>query len=109
MRVDLTETGCTVTREPGDPRVRKSGWGAAPESHLLYLVQRELRRQGVDIVKRRLQADGHLMGDEGTQYLRARDWSWGLVDDHYAIRDLAAEYRSTGTVWLQRVVLKGGE
>ena len=70
MRVELTPTGCVVTREQGDP-VFYGHRNAAGESRLLYHVKRSLARQGWDFVKKRMCRDGHLV-DDLQQYLRER-------------------------------------
>lgn len=71
MKVELKEHVCVVTREPGDPRFTGDG-NAAGESRLLYHVLLELKKQGHDVIKKRMGKDGHLV-DDCQQYVRTRN------------------------------------
>lgn len=79
--LDLTRASGTVTihREPSDPRYRT-------EHTLLYHVRNVLRAQGHDVIKRRMSADGHLMGDDTLPYLRERRGRWAIYDQSWQIR-----------------------
>jgi len=73
MKLDLQEATLTVTREPGDPGYRpmsEGAWGA-PESRLLYHIKKRLNGQGMDLIKKRMWKDGHMVDTE-QQYLRTR-------------------------------------
>lgn len=72
MKVELGEHSCTVTREPGDPRIAGGPLNAAGESRLLYHVKLALNSQGYDFVKKRMWKDGHMVADL-QQYLRERN------------------------------------
>ncbi len=104
MKVELGTHTCTVEREPGDPKFRDGRWGSG-ESRLLYHVKRVLNARGHDLIKKRIQADGHLMGDETTQYLRSRNIRkapvLAIYDSNWQLRNSAEEFNRTG-----RVVLK---
>lgn len=71
MRVTLERTRCIVEREPGDHKIRATGYASA-ESAFLFQVKRALNAQGNDFIKKRMWKDGHLMGDDALQYLRTR-------------------------------------
>lgn len=87
MQVELREGTCVVTREPGDPKEYR-------EHTLLYHVRNVLRAQGHDVVKRRMQADGHLMGDETLPYLRERRWHFSIYDGSWQIRSMVDDYNA---------------
>lgn len=73
-RQGATHGTVTVSRLAGDPPIRRStGWAGNPDSQFWHEVKRELNRRGDfgHLIKRRLQSDGHLMGDETTQHLRS--------------------------------------
>lgn len=99
MKVILTEFTCTIEREPKDPLPRKGGWGTA-ESQLYYWIKKNLQAQGFDVVKRRIQSDGHIYGDEKLPYIRERKWAFYIYDEQYAVRDIVAEYKANGKVYL---------
>jgi len=100
MRVELRGHLCVVTRELGDPRMHAGGFGGTAESHLLYHVKLALNAQGHDLIKRRVQADGHMWGWEKSAYLRDRKWRFCIVDGDYALRDCAEEFNKRGEVRL---------
>jgi len=95
MKVEVMGSCCYVKREKGDKHPKD-------ESHLLYQVKTELNRQGYDLIKKRMQKDGHLMGIETTQYLRGRDTKakkcLAIYDGNWAIRDAAKLYREEGSI-----------
>ena len=100
---------CTVTREPGDPKFHNSGWGAQGnqgESKLLYYVKKILNARGYDLIKKRIQKDGHMMGDQYQQYLRARKSSKDpskniyIYNHRYAIEGAEEEFNKNGSVTL---------
>ena len=59
MRVFLGDRVCAVEREPGDRVPRGGSWGTA-ESQLWGWIRDALRAQGHDVVRRRMQSDGHM-------------------------------------------------
>lgn len=85
----------TVAREAGDK--------IKDESHLLYQVKKILLERGLDVIKKRMWKDGHMVADY-CQYIRSRDWKnksgFMLWDDQYAIRNLARDFRKDGKVSL---------
>lgn len=76
MKVTISfdkETGsgtCTVVREWNDQKFYGNR-DAKGESRLLYHIQRELRKQGYDFIKKRMYKDNHMV-DQIQQYLRQR-------------------------------------
>jgi len=61
----------TFLREPGDPAF----YGlrhAAGEHRLFHYIRAWLNVRGWDVIKKRAQADGHLIGDEYQPYIRTR-------------------------------------
>ena len=88
MKVVLGERECLVEKEPGDAPV--SG-----ESCLLVQVKRKLQEQGYDVVKKPMWRDGHLVSAD-QRYIRARDWSFCVLDADFAIRDSAQAYNRDG-------------
>lgn len=103
MKVEIDGAVVHVEREPSDPRFYGKGW--APTHRLFYHVRNALRAQGLDVVKRRLSADGHLMGDDETPYIRERRGRWAIVDDNWQIRDAAQDFNRDGRVTLHRYEL----
>lgn len=106
MRVICTEHSVIVERSPGDKRIRGGSWGTG-ESALLRHVQRALNARGHDLVKRRMEADGHMMGHARSVYLRDRRWRYAIYDGSYAVRDLLDAYNEHGRVTLIRESLEG--
>lgn len=77
MKVTVCGSTCTVQHENGDRTIRRFNPGyspADPNSSLWHAVKMVLNADGGDWVKRRLSSDGHMMGDDATQYLRSREW-----------------------------------
>jgi hypothetical protein len=107
MKIKLENSSLTVTREPNDPKFYNGGkntWGSA-ESRLLYHIKKALIAAGHDVIKKRMQKDGHLYGDERTQYIRSRVIKKGvpymmIYDGMYAIRQLQETWNEKGEVSL---------
>ena len=88
----------TVTRDSSDKRPKN-------ESHLLHMVKVELAKRGLDVIKKRMWKDGHMVADT-CQYIRARKLknnaqAFALWDDQYAVRDVAEDFRRLGKVTLR--------
>lgn len=96
MRITIKGSTVRIERESGDPKFYGKGW--APYHRLLYHARNVLRAQGRDVVKRRLSADGHLMGDNETPYLRDRKWRYAIIDERWQVRDAAEDFNTYGTV-----------
>lgn len=93
MIVELTPTACIVTREHSDP-------GFGTESTLLHYVKLELIKQGHDVVKRRMHKDGHMMGDDTTQYIRERGGAFYVYDHLWAVRSLIDDWNADRVIKL---------
>lgn len=115
MKVEIKGFACIITKEPGDPHF--SGVvNAKGESRLLYHIKKILNTQGYDLIKKRMNKDGHLV-DEMQQYLRTRKPSGNPEKDIYiwntmfAIHGAEEPLNKTGTVILSvdTDVFKKGE
>lgn len=96
MKVTLDKLYATVTREKGDAPVRGGTWGTS-ESAFWFRVRNALKASGLDVIKKEMTKDGHLVAD-GIYYVRTRDGKFGLWDDRYAVRSVASDYNETGEV-----------
>jgi hypothetical protein len=89
MKVELIGNVCKVTKEATDKKLYN-------ESLLLHKVKLELIKQGYDVIKKRMWKDGHLMGDDTTQYIRSRnpkaDNFIMVYDGDYALRLSIEDY-----------------
>lgn len=92
MQVTLTANACTIQREPHDKRYS----GITAESRILYVLKNALNSQGKTLIKKRMYKDGHLWGDNQSQYLRSKDHTKGIMiyDPDYAIRDIGKAFNS---------------
>jgi hypothetical protein len=110
VNVKIHENSCYVEREPGDPRMKPVGWSHypngycnGPESMLLYHVKQELQKQGLDVIKKRMWKDGHLV-DEHVQYVRTRNVNaeHGIMvwNGNHQIYDAGDEFNEQGHVTL---------
>jgi hypothetical protein len=83
LKVEIIGNVCKVTREATDKKLYN-------ESLLLHKVKLELIKQGYDVIKKRMWKDGHLMGDDTTQYIRSRNPKaenfMMIYDGNWAIR-----------------------
>ena len=95
----------TFVRETTDPKFYGTR-SAKGEHALLHFIMQWLNARGFDLIKTRLQKDGHLMGDQFQPYLRSRQGTYGsaahvyLVSGFYQIRG-ANEDWNQGEVTLQ--------
>jgi hypothetical protein len=90
---------CVVEREKGDPVPRAGGWGTA-ESRLWHWIKKELQRQGLDVIKRRMAADGHMYGNDTTPYIRERKHAFYIYDGMWAVRSIDEDFKERGKVEL---------
>ena len=97
MKAELNGNTCKVIREDGDGKIYN-------ESLLLHKVKKELIQQGYDVIKKRMWKDGHLMGNDTTQYIRSRKWNADnfmmIYDGNYAIRFSYEDYNNDGVLYL---------
>ena len=102
-------------REDGDPRFR-TGWDgvSTTESQFFYHLKLALnkttdpdllpphhragREPRWDLIKKRMQADGHVFGHERLPYLRSRTRTrgpvWAIYDGEYAVRDSGGDFNA---------------
>ena len=104
MKIKFSKTYVDIIRELGDKKhySSKTSWGSA-ESALWYAIKKKLIELGYDVIKKRMQSDGHMMGDNDTQYIRSRKFIPGsiMIYDHkYAIRNLAEDWNKIGNICL---------
>lgn len=95
---------CEVIREPGDP-VFSGNRNAAGESRLLYHLKQVLNKRGLDLIKKRMWRDGHLVSDM-QQYLRTRSPRSTkphicIYNEALAIRGADEDFRKDGRVTLR--------
>ncbi|KKK87588.1 hypothetical protein LCGC14_2751730 [marine sediment metagenome] len=81
-------------KEPSDSKIYASEWGSA-ESLLLYRVKKILNAKGLDLIKKRMWKDGHMMNDM-QQYLRERKPINGrclaIYSTFWALRGIEEDY-----------------
>lgn len=93
----------SIQREPGEKGCYGRGWGA--EHLLLYRLKQRLNPLGFRLIKKRMQKDGHLWGDEATPYLRSSNKSMKfphifIHDTQYAARSSAEDFNKKRMVEL---------
>lgn len=72
--------------------------------HCSSLFKAELQDGRMDLIKKEMGKDGHLVGGNGyPYYLRDRKWRFCIHDSQYAIRDVAEAFNETGAVSLSIV------
>ena len=98
MKVLVQDTIIKVQKEDTDKKFYN-------ESAFLHALKKELILQGYDVIKKRMWKDGHLV-DDTQQYIRVRDFSWCVYNDHYAISDLSDDFEKYGNVVLEKIRLK---
>lgn len=91
MQLRFDQGGLTVTKEPGDTRIRE-------ESTFYYRVVNALRELGYDVVRQVPSKDGHLTG--APYYIRQRKRKWALFHNEYAIESAHEEFNKRGWVRL---------
>ncbi len=104
MKVILKQTECIAIKEPGDKRFTHGSWGSA-ESWLLYKIKQQLNKLGLDLIKKRMWKDGHLVDDDQL-YLRSRkntSDAIAIYNSQYAIEDAGDTFNKQGSVSLRVV------
>tara|TARA_Y100001936_G_scaffold25620_1_gene23642 strand:- start:8302 stop:8691 length:390 start_codon:yes stop_codon:yes gene_type:complete len=74
------------------------------ESTLLYHVKEELIKMGFDVIKKRMWKDGHLMGDDETQYIRERNHLFYIYDSEYERRLIHKDFNREGFIFLSLAI-----
>ena len=95
MKVELNiiKGHCVVTKEKTDTKKYRYGY-AEPESTFLYDVLQCLKSQGLDVIKKRMWKDGHMMSDT-QQYIRSRKKTDDMImiyNANYAIEDAGIKF-----------------
>ena len=70
MKLEFRDNKLIVTRELTDKKYY-GNLNAAGESRLLYAIKQEMKKLGMDVIKKRMWKDGHLVS-EMQQYIRER-------------------------------------
>ena len=104
MKARFSEGCVTFYREPGDPRFHGARY-AKGECSLLRFVARWLNARGFDLIKKRAQLDGHMIGDRYQPYLRCRKPSKGVPhvmvwSGFYALHGANEDWNRDGQVEL---------
>lgn len=111
MKVTMFETVCVVEREPGDPKFTGVK-DAKGESRLLYHVQKELKKQGYDFIKKRMWKDGHLVSSL-QQYLRERnkngDRCLAIWNSDWDILRSEESFNRKGVTYFSVIDMKGND
>jgi hypothetical protein len=86
VKLDLVNKSCKVLKEDCDPKFQT-------ESTFFYHILQELKKQGYDVIKKRMWKDGHLVDDQ-QQYIRTRTTNnaFCIMNNEYAICDLGQEF-----------------
>lgn len=100
MIVELNYNFCRVTKESSDPKFHSSGWASA-ESTFLYHVLKQLKKQGYDVIKKRMWKDGNLV-DDTQQWIRTRSWEkcgdFCIFNNNYSIYDAGLKFNEDGKI-----------
>lgn len=92
MKIEFNKTAVIVTSGAGDKPI----YG---ESALWHKIKLALKSFGLDVIKRGMTKDGHMVANN-VYYIRERKGKFSIHDSQYAIRDMAYDYRNEGKVIL---------
>lgn len=73
-------SGIEVFRDPDEKKI----YSISTFFHLLKKVLN--KAYNLDLVKRNMEQDNHMMGDKHTFYLRDRKWRFAIYDPNYMLR-----------------------
>lgn len=88
----------------GDLVIRRTGPKVYNESHLMYMIKNELIKMGLDVIKKRMWKDGHLVDNE-QQYIRDRKGRYCFFYTEHALRFMYEDYNN-GSLILRYEVLQ---
>ena len=71
MQIVWNTNTVTFIREPNDPKFYGIRF-AKGEHNLFHFLKGAINAEGNDLIKKRAQKDGHMLGDEYQPYLRTR-------------------------------------
>lgn len=96
------------TREAGDPKFHGTA-GAKGEHALFHFIKKWMNARGFDLIKKRAQKDGHLVGDQYQPYLRSKKVVDGIpnlmiISGFYNLRG-ANEDWNNGSVTLEVIAV----
>ena len=103
MRATFAEGEVTFFREDTDPR-RFDGMKFAKGEHALFrYIAKWLNAHGFDVIKKRAQKDGHMIGDPYQPYIRCRKPGKGIPHIYiwsgfYALRGANEDWNREGKV-----------
>ncbi len=92
VKMDFKHNQCIVSRELTEKVISK-------ETEFYHKLKKELQKQDYDVIKKLVQKDGHMFGDNHTHYIRERKWKWCIVDPNWAI-ELAHKTFNRGEITL---------
>lgn len=103
MLVDFDFENVSIDRTIGDGlRFRRGGRGGSAESQLLHHVKMVLRGRGIDVLKKRMYQDGHLV-DDTVQCVRDRKGTFVIFNPSYNEMDAGRSFNANGHVTLRMV------
>ena len=91
MKIEYRDGGAEIVSE---------GERFYTESALFHAIKKRMQADGLDVIKKRPDKDGHMLSDP--YYLRDRKWKFAYTDPLSAVCDLAKSFREGGHVWLQK-------
>lgn len=84
---------------PFDVKVIAEGETFYTESALFHAIKKAMIAEGLDVIKKRPDKDGHMLS--APYYIRDRKWRFAYTDPLSACYDLAKSLRDDGHVRLQ--------
>ncbi len=92
-----------VIREDTD-RKYYGAVNAAGESRLLYTIVQKMKKLGMDVIKKRMWKDGHLVADM-QQYIRTRNGAECWWNGHWQINGLDEDFNNGEAVLLHETLV----
>jgi hypothetical protein len=74
------------------------------ESLLMHEIKKELISMGLDVIKKLMYKDNHMVADT-QQYIRARNAEFAIYDTEYSIRLLHQDFNENDSIILTKVNL----
>lgn len=98
MKIEFywNEGRIVVTREDTDPKYYGTQF-AKGEHALFHAIKKQLQTEyGYDVIKKRAQKDGHMIGDEYQPYIRTRSKKKGFMiySGFYAVRGANEDFNN---------------
>lgn len=89
-----------IEYSPYDAKVIAEGERFYSESALFYAIKKQMQADGLDVIKKRPDKDGHMLS--APYYLRDRKWKFAYTDPLSAVYNLAKSLREDGHIRLQK-------